>query len=304
MKYPLRMIMLISLVIALFSASAFMICMKTTAYKQTSEDFLPTESRLVTIEDFHATKLDNNRDLYVYLPPSYYISSTYYPVLYVQDGKGVFFESDWSKESLSMNQTADSLIQEGIIPEIVIVGIANTGSERASEYAHWDGHDNGSKVIGKGELYEDFILNDVIPYINRTYRVKTDRDNTGIMGASLGGLVSFNIGMRNPEIFSMIALQSPYLGWGNNEILQHIANRNYAALKTSSHMKLWMDVSATENELYRQQNETILQLKAVGFEKYSTLATLTAENGTHSESAWAKRVPDALKFLFSENQTD
>ena len=75
---------------------------------------------------------------------------------------------------------------------------------------------------GKGLLYEDFVINDVKPFIDKNFRTMEDRENTALMGASIGGLVTFNIGFRHPEIFSKLAMMSPYLGWGDGEIYREL----------------------------------------------------------------------------------
>lgn len=90
--------------------------------------------RLNEVKNFHATELNNDRALYVYLPPSYNSDlNKQYPVMYVQDGKGAFYLSDWSNETLSMHTTADDLISKGLIEELIIVGISNIGEQRISE---------------------------------------------------------------------------------------------------------------------------------------------------------------------------
>ncbi len=253
------------------------------------------KARLITIEDFYAAKLDNRRHLYIYLPPGYYKNpSEKYQVLYVQDGKGVFFDSDWSKESLSMHIKADELISKGRIEEIIIVGISNIGAQRSSEYAHWDGFD-GIFVKGKGYLYEDFVLNDVMPFIQSNFRTKNGRENTAIMGASLGGLVSFNIGMGNPDIFSKIALQSPFLSWGEERLLEKIREENY---KTQSKIKLWMDMGTSETKLLTAMRKVIDELLAQGYRPNEDLAVLEVPGGEHRESSWAERIEDILIYFY------
>jgi predicted alpha/beta superfamily hydrolase len=253
------------------------------------------KSRLITIEGFHASKLDNNRDLYVYLPPGYYNNPIKkYPVLYVQDGKGVFYMSDWSKESLNMHLKADELISSGRIEKLIIVGISNIGEQRSSEYTHWDGID-GVFVDGKGELYEDFVINDVKPFIEANFRAKTGREHNAIMGASLGGLVSFNIGMRNPDVFSKIAVQSPFFGWGEERLLDGIRTGEY---KDKRNIKLWMDMGTAESEFMTVMRKVAKELLAQGYKPGVELAVSEIPGGRHSEGSWAERVDDILIYFY------
>lgn len=252
--------------------------------------------RLERNEDFHATKLNNERDLYVYLPPSYDLNlNKHYPVMYVQDGKGAFYLSDWSKETLSMHTTADELISKGLIDELIIVGISNMGEQRASEYAHWDGIDYGMAVHGKGELYEDFVIHDVMPYIESTYRVLEGRENTAIMGASLGGLVSCNIGMRHPELFSKVAMLSPYVGWGDELLIDKVLNGEY---REKREIKWWMDVGHNETELKDQIFNMGKAMLECGYKPVDELAISVVPDGTHTESSWAERIDDILLFYY------
>ena len=261
------------------------------------ESLFKQESRLITVENFHAGKLNNNRELYVYLPPSYYNKpSKKYPVLYVQDGKAVFYLSDWSKESLNMHLKADVLISKGAIDEVIIVGISNMGDQRSSEYVHWDGID-GIPVKGKGDLYEDFVINDVKPFVEANFKVKSGRENTAIMGASLGGFVSFNIGMRNPEVFSKIAIQSPFLGWGEEQLLDKIIEGEY---KTKRHLKLWMDMGSEESEFMTVMRKVVKALLAQGYKPIEELAVFEVPGGIHREGSWAERVEDILIYFYGK----
>lgn len=252
--------------------------------------------QVVEVQNFHATMLNNDRTLYVYLPPSYKSDlAKAYPVMYVQDGKGAFLLSDWSKETLAMHTTADLLINKGQIDELIIVGISNVGEQRASEYSHWDGFDYGRAVEGKGALYEDFVINDVMPYIESNYRVLKGRENTAIMGASLGGLVSFNIAMRHPERFSKVAMLSPYLGWGDGLLLQKITEGEYNEKRA---LKMWMDIGEKEKELKDQMFQVGKVMFEGGYKPVDELAISVVKDGKHSEGSWANRIDDILLFYY------
>lgn len=256
------------------------------------------EERLIIIENFHANQLDNNRSLHIYLPPGYYNNpDKRFPVLYVQDGKSTFERSDWSGESLNMHVTADKLISEKKMKEIIIVGIDNIGEDRISEYAHWDGIDMGRQVKGKGLLYEDFVINDVKPFIDKNFRTMPDRENTALMGASIGGLVTFNIGFRHPEIFSKLAMMSPYLGWGNGRIYDELDGGAYQGKRP---LKMWIDVGSTEFDFINMAAAGITALKKNGYRDYDELVAYEAPGGEHSERFWAERVESVLLYFYGD----
>lgn len=93
-------------------------------------------SRMVEIADFPSVNLGNTRSLYVYLPPSYHENTgKHYAVLYMHDGRDVF-SADERGGSWDMHVTADRLVSEGRMQEIIIVGIATVPHQRLNEYFH------------------------------------------------------------------------------------------------------------------------------------------------------------------------
>lgn len=256
------------------------------------------KARLIVVNDFHATKLNNDRPLHIYLPPSYYKDTDKkYPVLYVHDGKSVFDISDWSKESLNMHTQADKLISDGKIEEIIIVGIDNIGEERTSEYALWDGIDQGKPVTGKGELHEDFLLNEVKPFIDKNFRTLTDREHTALMGCSIGGFSTFNTAFRNPDMFSKIAMLSPYLGWGDNKLYGMISDGPYKEKQT---FKIWIDVGSKEEGFVDMAAQGILMLLNNGYTYGNDLIAYEAPDGEHSEKFWSQRVESILLYFYGD----
>jgi predicted alpha/beta superfamily hydrolase len=283
----------------------FLNLVKAKPVSISASDFVPVDSniqlvkknaRLMVIEGFHAAKLNNDRSLHIYLPPSYYRNtSKRYPVLYVQDGKSVFDISDWSKESLNMHYTADRLISSKKISEVIIVGIDNIGEMRTSEYAHWDGIDQGKPVTGKGLLYEDFVVNDVKPFIDSNFRTLSDRENTALMGASIGGFATFNIGYRNSDKFSKLAMLSPYLGWGDNRLYKELSEGAY---KEKKPLKMWIDVGSKENGFVDMAAQGVSALLNNGYTYLDELAAYEVPGGEHSERFWAQRVEPVLLYFY------
>lgn len=278
-----------------------------TPVRVSAKEFVPADtnkalvnnrSRLIIVTDFHATQLNNDRSLHIYLPPSYYKNTEQkFPVLYVHDGKAIFELSDWSKESLNMHQKADKLIADGKIEEIIIVGIDNIGENRVGEYALWDGTDQGKPVTGVGLMHEDFVLNDVKPFIDKNLRTLPDREHTALMGASIGGFSTFNIGFRHPEVFSKLAMQSPYLGWGNGELYGMISDGPY---KDKMIQKIWLDVGSTETGFVDMASLGALLLLQNGYTIPDELAVYEAPDGAHSEKYWSERVDSILLFLYGD----
>ena len=141
----------------------------------------------------------------VWLPPSYETETKRrYPVLYVHDGQNLFDPAtafagvDWQ-----LDETADSLVRAEKIEPVIIVGIANTMA-RLEEY-----------TPKRGRKYAAFLIDEVKPFIDRTYRTLPDRQHTGVLGSSLGGLISFYLVWWHPEVFSMAGCLSGSWMWDN-----------------------------------------------------------------------------------------
>ena len=237
--------------------------------------------------NFYANRLKNERTIIVWLPESYQTNSRKrYPVLYAHDGQNLFDPKtsfigvDWQ-----IDETADSLIRNGEIEEIIIVGIYNT-PERVQEYSDTE--------IGRS--YMHFIINDVKPFIDSNYRTLPDRENTAMMGSSMGGLISLYMVWRYPEIFSKAACLSTSLQWNYGAVMKEI--ENYTGPKKK--IKLYLDNSGGGSEggstpMYQKLNEILIEK---GFQEGVDLEYFYDETGDHSERSWATRAWRPLKFMF------
>ena len=254
------------------------------------------EIEIIKIEDFYSEILDNNRDIRIYLPPSYYDNhNKFYPVLYVHDGQNVFEAGEsYSGESWNLHHTAEYLIRENMIEEIIIVAVDNMGQQRLSEYAHQDGHFKGEEVKAKGLAYENFLIEELMPVIESEFRVKSGAKNTALMGSSMGGLVTFNIGMRRTDLFANLAVMSPSLWWGKSSALEKINDYDYSNLNH----KIWLDTGDAEGKLMSFSENEFAELKKLKKNNNLNLIYYLVPEGVHSESAWAARVHCPLLYFF------
>lgn len=251
------------------------------------------------IDNFKSEVLENSRKIRIYLPPSYEKrKNKYYPVLYVHDGQNVFYgKESFSGESWNLHQTAEKLIKKNLIEEIIIVAADNMEEERLSEYAHQDGFYKGKKVRAKGFHYEKFIVRELMPFIEKNYRVKTDRENTAMMGSSMGGLVTFNIGMRRTDLFSKLAVMSPSFWWGKSSPLQKINSYHYENLNS----QIWMDTGEAEAGFMSFTEKVVLKLKELKNKYNLDLVYYQVPEAVHSETAWAARVHAPLLYFYGDS---
>ncbi len=237
--------------------------------------------------NFYANRLKNERTVVVWLPENYETElQKHYAVLYMHDGQNLFDPNtsyigvDWQ-----MDETADSLIKKGEIEEIIIVGIYNT-TDRVEEYDDTE----------KGRAYMDFIINDLKPFIDSNYRTIPDRNHTAVMGSSMGGLISFYLIWRYPEVFSKAGCLSTSLLRNNGALLKEI--ENFTGQKPE--IKIYLDSSGkgSEGRMKRHYENMKKLLISKGFVEGVDLEYYFDKEGDHSERAWARRVWRPLKFMF------
>lgn len=231
------------------------------------------------------------RDVTVWLPPEYATdTSKRYPVLYMHDGQNIFdpktsaFGIDWQ-----IDEAADSLIKQGVIQPIIVVGIYNS-YKRSREYLPND----------TSKIYMDFVVNKVKPLIDSLYRTKPDRENTATGGSSAGGTISFMSGWERPDIFSKVLCMSPAFTVVNESYSFDYTETVAAYAGMKKKLKIYIDNGGIglETELQPGIDKMITGLKLKNFIMGEDLFYLKSGNDSHSESAWAKRIPAALKILF------
>ena len=237
------------------------------------------------------------RDVWVYLPPGYASAkaSTRYPVLYMHDGNNVFDgKTAFGGHEWGADETAEKLIRSGELPPFIIVGVGNT-SDRTSEYTWVAGEYQGKTLGGGGRDYAKFLVSELKPLIDKTYRTKPDRANTAVIGSSLGGLMDLYLARHESDVFGKIGVMSPSVWWSDRAVLGEVPGM-------PTNVKIWLDMGAREGSDAAQGLENARDLKQAllkrGFVEGQNLAYHEDAMGGHNEQAWAYRLPMALKFLF------
>jgi len=252
-------------------------------------------------KSFHSAILNNDRDIIVYLPPGYDAEKgKRYPVFYLHDGQNIFdgATSYIPGQEWRADEVAQSLIQAGKIEPLIIVGINNAGVERVNEYTA--AQDPKYKAGGKADLYGRFLVEEVKPFIDKTYRTKTDAKNTGLGGSSLGGLISLYLGLKYPTVFTRIAVVSPSVWWADNQIVRYTEDQT-----RKPPLRIWLDIGMKEGRDAKDAQATVdgarLLKKTLirkGWGEGKNFKYFEAEGAEHNEKAWAARVGQILEFLF------
>lgn len=265
---------------------------------ETSEE-ISNPSRLRLHRQFHSAILPDDRDLIVYLPEEYERGDRHYPVLYLHDGQNLFDgnTSYIPGRTWSVHETADRLIADGEVEPLIIVGIYNTGEHRILEYTPTADPKYGG---GEGGLYGRLLVDEMKPFIDRTYRTLAGPEHTGLGGSSLGGLVTLYLGLLRPDIFGKLAVLSPSVWWDQKSILAFVTE---AAPRPRP--RIWLDMGTKEGKRTLHDSDTLhALLMEQGWVEGKDLMYRRVVGGTHDETAWATRVGPFLKFLFPAADTD
>lgn len=139
--------------------------------------------------------------VYVYLPPGYESSTKRYPTLYLLHGftanSNVW--NNGSYQGMNLQALMDDSIKNGKVREMIVVAANGWNAYKGSFYTN-------SVVTGN---WEDFIVRDLVNYVDTNYRTIGSPESRGIAGHSMGGYGSVMLGMKHPEIFSAVYALSP-----------------------------------------------------------------------------------------------
>lgn len=259
------------------------------------------KSEVQLIPEFHSSSWGNSRRIYVYVPPSYeHLPHKRYPVLYMHAGQRIFQQKRSDIESWDVHLACDRLIEEGKMEEIIVVGIAHLAVNGANEFYHpIAGLEDELGVTCNGLLYEHFIIEELKPYIDHTYRTKPEAEFTGLMGSSGAAVSAYHSGLRRPDIFGKIGLISPY--FVKNEFVgDHLEElRQYERPATKQPLNIWLDNGTHEGLFYaKYAKEVADEFLKCNYTYGGEIVYLELPGAGHFEQDWAKRIHMPLIYFF------
>jgi predicted alpha/beta superfamily hydrolase len=154
---------------------------------------LSTASKQVTTFIIEAPQLQTTKKIWIYLPKKYDSTKNKYPVIYMHDAQNLFDAKTSYVGEWNVDEKLDS-----INAQVIIVGIEHGNEKRIDELTPYKNAKYGG---GSADNYLRFIVETLKPEIDTKYRTKSNTKNTGIIGSSLGGLVSYYAVLKYPEIF-------------------------------------------------------------------------------------------------------
>lgn len=236
---------------------------------------------------FIIPQLLRTRRVWIYLPRGYEKSKKKYPVLYMHDGQNNFDEYTAGFGEWGVDECIDSLIKKGS-PASIIVGIDN-GPQSFNEYNPFDNERFGK---GEGDLYLDFIVKTLKPYIDRHYRTLRNKENTMIAGSSMGGLISYYAILKHPKVFGKAGIFSPSF-WISPRI-----NQLTDSLAPAINAKLFFYMGEMEGGNAVQEMFAVTE--KLGRNSNAMIYTITDPEGRHNEEYWRKWFAEFYRWITAD----
>jgi predicted alpha/beta superfamily hydrolase len=283
------------------------------------------EERFIT-QEVNSRFLNGARTVHFYLPPSCHQQlNRRYPVLYLHDGQNVFSSAGtnicfgWG--SWELDKTVDELCRAGKMQEVILAAVEITNA-RYAEYCgrHHSGDTNANTEF---ENYTTFLIRELKPKIDSSYRTRPEPANTGVMGSSMGGICSIILAWEHPEVFGQAASLSGAFQVENTNFLNKVLRPYQGKAKP---IRLYLDsgvVDFTGGDDGRKWTEAVAEeFRRIGWGKElvhfvdakpPTLPEIEkiglrrdkwaeAQTSQHNEFYWRLRVWRALTFLFPPAQ--
>jgi len=254
------------------------------------------------------------RHVDVWLPPGYRADSEPYAVLYAQDGQNLFNADiaftgiDWG-----VDEALERLLEQGRVRKTIVVGIWNTPDRRREylPYEMWErmvpaDRDFVVRAVGGAPTsreYLSFVVEELKPFIDEHYRTRPGRDDTFLLGSSMGGLISLYGLMEHPAVFAGAACLSTH--WPLHVELDNARNTDRfldylrATLGPPGKVRLYFDYGTTELDARYEphQRKVDAVLRELGWEQGPHWVTRRFDGAGHAERHWRERVTIPLEFL-------
>ena len=278
----------------LFTITILTICTFFSGFSQTGKVFdnLTIKSEI----------LKSERKFAVYLPPDYETSERSYPVLYLLHGMGDD-QTGWIQFGEILRIADKAILDGNATPMIVIMPDANT--EKVGYFNSIEGNWN----------YEDFFFNELMPHVEKKYRIKSEKRFRAIAGLSMGGGGSFMYAMHRPELFSSACPLSAYIGPLSVDDFKNQLQRMNSKVTDEAKIQAYFE---NHNAVSLIENTEVEKLKSVrwfidcgdddflyegnslvhiAMRKKDISHEYRVRNGGHTWTYWRESLPEVLGFV-------
>jgi predicted alpha/beta superfamily hydrolase len=246
------------------------------------------------------------RNVDIWLPPEYDAGSRL-PVIYMQDGQNLFdSEIAYGGVDWGIDEAIARLVQERGIGPAIVVGIWST-EHRWREYMPEKALETSkNRELKSGfvreqggtpvsDRYLQFVVEEVKRRVDEGYGTRAERENTFIMGSSMGGLVSLYAVCEYPDVFGGAGCLSTHWPAGDGAVVEYVREAVPAAGRHRIYFDCGTETLDAAYEPYQKRVDEIMREK--GYEEGRDWVTYRFEGAEHSERAWRKRVGIPLAFL-------
>ncbi len=243
--------------------------------------------------DFWFPPAGENRRIHLYLPDDYDWTQERYPVLYMFDGHNLYFDGDATfGKCLGLKDFLDRWSKK-----LIVVGMECAGDDgkRVREYCPYHiQSDIYGDLDGHGADTMDWIVQELKPHIDRTWRTWPHREATAIAGYSMGGMMSLFAALRYNATFSKAAVISPYLAPAMDDFRRDVRQ----PLDPDTRVFFSWGTAEYEPEYNDFLADCIRELER-GIQEHGARTYLYCQyGGQHNEASWERQVPTWMEFLW------
>ncbi|MEM6261312.1 MAG: alpha/beta hydrolase-fold protein [Bacteroidota bacterium] len=258
---------------------------------------------------YYSTYLNREVKLDMYLPPFYATRAESYPVMYFQDGQDVAM--------MGLCGIMDELILDQAIAPFVVVGV-HANEDRMAEY----GVASTSDYRGRGSsapLYTQFLLQELKPNLEKTFRLNSGPNHNAIAGFSLGGLTAFDLAWHHPETFGKVGVFSGSFWWRQRALDDGYENTRDRIMhnivrETADHkgLRMWFETGTLDETSDRNGNgiidaiddtlDLIALIESKGYRQPHDIVYREVEGGRHDVPTWRDIMPEFLSWVMEHPQ--
>ncbi len=244
----------------------------------------------------------------VFLPPQYGSDRrAEYPAIFFNDGQDML--------ALGMYDTLTRLYAEKSLRPCIIFAVY-CNENRINEYGVTRQPDYKNRG-NKAREYRDFIIHELVPMMQKEFKIKTTAADTTFAGFSLGALSALDIAWGNPSVFGKAGVFSGSLWWRSQEWTAHDPDKGrimHDIIRNSTHqkgMKFWFEVGTEDEKEDRNNNgvidaiddtvDLIDEFTKLGYRPHEDITYLEVLGGEHNPHTWGRVMPDFLKWALMKD---
>ena len=282
--------------------------------------------RLDKIEPFKSAYFED-KNVYIWVPEGYSTKNKY-AVLYMHDAQNLFdANTTWNQQEWGIDEVAADLMAQGRVKDFIVVsafnGNHNGKGQRMDQYfpekvfnrlpasyqQHLFNQKRNNALMFAGQIQSDnylkFLVHEVKPYVDKTYSVLTDKDNTFVMGSSMGGLISMYAISEYPAVFGGAACLSTHwpgaLPEANSPVPDAFMSYMREHLPDPASHRIYFDLGTETLDQYYPplQAKADAVMREKGY-NYRNWITNTFVGDKHEERYWQQRLHIPLLFLLKK----